>query len=69
MSTWQDLVTASLIGTERAAVPLVAIPGVPTQADAPADPAAILLDRAALLTVARRGGPRCAPGIPTRPGS
>ena len=56
MSTWQDLVTASLIGTERAAVPLVAVPGVPTPADAPADPAAILLDRAALLTVARRGG-------------
>ncbi len=29
---------------------------MPTPADAPADPAAILLDRAALLTVARRGG-------------
>ena len=56
MSTWQDLVTASLIGTERSAVPPVAVPGVPTPADAPADPAAILLDRAALLTVARRGG-------------
>ncbi len=56
MSTWQDLVTASLIGTERAAVPLVTVPGLPTPADAPADPAAILLDRAALLTVARRGG-------------
>ncbi len=56
MSAWQDLVTASLIGTERAAVPLVVIPGVLTPADAPADPAAILLDRAALLTVARRGG-------------
>ncbi len=56
MSTWQDLVTASLIGTERSAVPPVAVPGLPTPADAPADPAAILLDRAALLTVARRGG-------------
>ena len=56
MSTWQDLVTASLIGTERSSVPPVAVPGVPTPADAPADPAAILLDRAALLTVARRGG-------------
>ena len=56
MSSWQDLVTASLIGTERTAVPLVVVPGVPTPADAPADPAAILLDRAALLTVARRGG-------------
>ena len=56
MSTWQDLVTASLIGTERSAVPLVAVPGVPSPADAPADPVATLLDRAALLTVARRGG-------------
>jgi hypothetical protein len=56
MSTWQDLVTASLLGTERTAVPLVAVPGVPAPADAPADPAAMLLDRAALLTVARRGG-------------
>jgi len=56
VSTWQDLVTASLLGTERTAVPLVAVPGVPTPADAPGDPAAILLDRAALLTVARRGG-------------
>jgi hypothetical protein len=56
VSTWQDLVTASLIGTERAQVPPVAVPGVPTPADASADPAAILLDRAALLTVARRGG-------------
>ncbi len=56
MSTWQDLVTASLIGTERSAVPPVAVAGVPTPADAPADPAAILLDRAALLTVVRRGG-------------
>jgi hypothetical protein len=56
MSTWRDLVTASLIGTERTAVPLVAVPGVPIPADAPKDPAAILLDRAALLTVARRGG-------------
>ena len=56
VSTWQDLVTASLIGTERSAVPPVAVPGVPTPADAPADPAAMLLDHAALLTVARRGG-------------
>jgi hypothetical protein len=57
VSTWQDLVTASLIGTERAAVPDVAVAGVPRLADAPADdPAVLLLDRAALLTVARRGG-------------
>jgi hypothetical protein len=56
MSTWQDLVTASLIGTERTAVPPTAVSGVPILADASADPAAILLDRAALLTVGRRGG-------------
>jgi hypothetical protein len=36
VSTWQDLVTASLIGTERAPVPLVRIPGLP----APDHPAA-----------------------------
>ena len=57
MSEWQDLVTASLIGTERAEVPAPAVPGLPVRADAdPGDPAALLLDRAALLTVARRGG-------------
>ena len=55
MSTWHDLVTASLIGTERAVVPAVAIPGAPSVANAD-DPAAILLDRAALLTAARRAG-------------
>ncbi len=58
VSTWQDLVTASLLGTERTAVPPSAVPGGPAQAGAPADPAALLLDRAALLTVARRGGQR-----------
>ncbi|HEY3646389.1 MAG TPA: DUF5691 domain-containing protein [Streptosporangiaceae bacterium] len=57
MSEWQDLVTASLIGTERAEVPAPAVPGLPVRADAvPGDPAVLLLDRAALLTVARRGG-------------
>jgi len=58
VSAWQDLVTASLIGTERAAVPAVPVPGSPGRAGAPADPAALLLDQAALLTAARRGG-RC----------
>ena len=71
MSAWRDLVTASLIGTERAAVPAVPIPFAPTRPgapdnpfperpvpDAPADPASALLDRAALLTAARRGGLR-----------
>jgi hypothetical protein len=68
MSNWQDLVTASLIGTERAVVPLAEIPGFPASddpaSDDPAsddltkDPAAVLLDRAALLTAARRAGRR-----------
>ena len=62
MSAWQDLVTASLIGTERSAVPGTGVPGLPgpdstgPDTPAPADPAVQLLDRAALLTVARRGG-------------
>ena len=57
MSTWQDLVTASLIGTERTGVPAAGAPGSPRLAgDPPDDPAVLLLDRAALLTVARRGG-------------
>ncbi len=60
MSTWQDLVTASLIGTERAVVPALRIPGLPAAAE-PAeqvttDPAAILLDQAALATAGRRAG-------------
>jgi hypothetical protein len=60
MSAWQDLVTASLIGTERTGVPAAGIPGVLSgvPADAAQDPAAVLLDRAALLTAARRAGRR-----------
>jgi Family of unknown function (DUF5691) len=58
VSAWQDLVTASLMGTERAAVPAVPVPGSPGREGAPADPAALLLDQAALLTAARRGGRR-----------
>jgi len=60
MSTWRDLVTASLIGTERAEVPPAPVPGVLTSdpARATQDPAAVLLDRAALLTAARRAGRR-----------
>ncbi len=57
MSTWQDLVTASLIGTERAEVPAAIVPSLPDRTEAVSDdPAVLLLDRAALLTVARRGG-------------
>ena len=41
MSTWQDLVTASLIGTERAVVPPVRIPGLPAAGNpVTGDPAA-----------------------------
>ncbi len=59
MSTWQDLVTASLIGTERAEVPRPGIPGLPPVDDgACGDPAALLLGQAALLTAARRAGRR-----------
>jgi len=56
LSTWHDLVTASLIGTERAGVPAAGIPGLPPTGDDTGDPAAVLLDRAALLTAARRAG-------------
>jgi Family of unknown function (DUF5691) len=77
VNTWQDLVTASLIGTERAEVPATRIPGWPAgdalsqtrhagnaasqdgSSDSgrlPRDPAALLLDQAVLLTVARRAG-------------
>jgi hypothetical protein len=56
MSTWHDLVTASLIGTERTVVPAVGIPGLAPAEDDAGDPAAVLLDRAALLTAARRAG-------------
>ena len=96
MSAWQDLVRASLLGTERAAVPPTALPGVPilpdappdipfpnnpardspardspvSQSAAPDDPAILLLDQAALLTVARRGGrpaERAEPLAPAEP--
>ena len=85
MSGWQDLVTASLIGTERAVVPAADIPGEPAPADAGladpdlaaaadlpsagshVDPAAVLLDRAALLTAARRAGRRAGQADPLPP--
>jgi hypothetical protein len=58
VNSWHDLVTASLIGTERSVVPAVGIPGLPPAEEDPGDPAAVLLDRAALLTAARRAGRR-----------
>jgi hypothetical protein len=72
VSKWHDLVTASLIGTERTVVPAVAIPGLAPAEDDAGDPAAALLDRAALMTAARRAGrrpdtaeplPRCEPDL------
>jgi len=70
---WQDLVTASLLGTERVPVPATAVPGLPPRTSAglpadlavlPADPAAELLELAALATVARRAGRRPDPAEP-----
>jgi len=58
VSTWHDLVTASLIGTERAVIPAAGPPGLLPAEDGTGDPAAVLLDRAALLTAARRAGRR-----------
>jgi hypothetical protein len=58
VSRWHDLVTASLIGTERTVVPPAGIPGLSPVEDDTGDPAAVLLDRAALLTAARRAGLR-----------
>jgi hypothetical protein len=48
---WQAVLSAALIGSERAVVPPP--PGAPVP---PPDPAGALLDHAALLTVARRAG-------------
>jgi hypothetical protein len=57
VTSWQAVLTAALIGSERAVVPPPS-PGFPAQAPVQADPAAELLDRAALLTAARRAGVR-----------
>lgn len=56
MSDWQAVLTTALIGTERAVVPP---PSTSIPSDglvAGPDPAGVLLDRAALLTAARRAG-------------
>jgi len=67
VSGWRELVTASLIGAERAVVPAPDIPGLPAGERAlppsageagAGDPAAALLASAALLTTARRAGRR-----------
>ena len=58
MRAWRDLVTASLIGTERAVVPAVRLPGLPSAGAADAgDPAARVCWTAA-GSLADRGPPR-----------
>jgi len=62
MSSWQAVLSAALIGSERTVVPPP--PGAPGP---PADPAAALLDHAALLTVARRAGRLAGSAEPPEP--
>lgn len=54
MSEWEAVLTAALIGSERAVVPPP--PAGFASTETSADPASTLLDQAALLTVARRAG-------------
>ncbi len=67
MSNWQAVLSAALIGAERAVVPPP--PGAPVPPPDPAstDPAGALLDHAALLTVARRAGQRAGVAEPPQP--
>jgi Family of unknown function (DUF5691) len=83
VNSWDELVSAALIGTERRPVPTVSVPGLPPAPDVAApdapepnapepnvldpDAAALLLDRAALLTVARRAGQRPGRAEPLTP--
>jgi hypothetical protein len=62
VSNWQAVLSAALIGSERAVVPPP--PGAP---DPSADPASLLLDHAALLTVARRAGQLAESAEPPEP--
>jgi Family of unknown function (DUF5691) len=65
---WDELVSTALIGTERRPVPSVPIPGLTSSGPAvSSDDAALLLDRAALLTVARRAGQRPGRAEPLTP--
>jgi hypothetical protein len=59
---WSAVLSAALIGSERAVVP--PLPGAPPQ---PTDPAGALLDHAALLTVARRAGQLAGSAEPPEP--
>jgi hypothetical protein len=62
VTNWQAVLSAALIGSERAVVPPP--PGAPVP---PADPAGALLDHAALLTVARRAGQLAGSAEPPEP--
>jgi hypothetical protein len=53
VTTWDELVSTALVGTERRPVPEATVAGVGVAAG---DPATVLLDRAALLAVQRRAG-------------
>lgn len=72
MSGWQDLISTSLIGTERRALPTPTTPGFPAPGELSGDTvrgAAQLLDRAALLVVARRAGQLPGHADPVAPAS
>ncbi|KAB2345140.1 DUF5691 domain-containing protein [Actinomadura rudentiformis] len=59
MSTWNEHVTAALLGTQRRPAPVLADhPATGQTAQEPAEQAGRLLDQAALLTVQRRAGHR-----------
>lgn len=68
---WETILTAALIGTERAVVPPPPA-GLAAAATADSDPAGALLDQAALLAVARRAGrpaSKAEPPLPAEPAS
>jgi Family of unknown function (DUF5691) len=67
VSNWQAVLSAALIGAERAVVPPPPGAPVPSPDPASADPAGALLDHAALLTVARRAGQFAGAAEPPRP--
>jgi len=67
VSDWQAVLTAALIGTERAVVPPPPLGFPKPEPGTTTDPASALLDQAALLTVARRAG--CRPETAEPPAS
>jgi hypothetical protein len=69
MTRWQAILTAALIGAERAVVPPppTLLPAELAPLSESPDQAAMLLDHAALLTVARRAGQRADSAQSPRP--